>query len=48
VLQLRNNYEKAVFNGDLGRITAIDAIEQTIVVQVDDREVSYDLATLMS
>ena len=42
VLQLRNNYDKAVFNGDLGRIAAIDPTEQAVMVQVDDREVSYD------
>jgi exodeoxyribonuclease V alpha subunit len=46
VLQLRNNYDKAVFNGDLGRITAIDAAEQALVVQVDGREVSYDFSDL--
>ncbi|HSB70095.1 MAG TPA: ATP-dependent RecD-like DNA helicase [Candidatus Methylomirabilis sp.] len=46
VLQLRNNYDKAVFNGDLGRLTAIDAVEQAVVVQVDDREVSYDFSEL--
>ena len=44
VLQLRNNYDKAVFNGDLGRIAAIDPIQQAIMVQVDDREVSYDFS----
>jgi exodeoxyribonuclease V alpha subunit len=44
VLQLRNNYDKAVFNGDLGRIAAIDPTEQAIMVQVDDREVSYDFS----
>jgi exodeoxyribonuclease V alpha subunit len=44
VLQLRNNYDKGVYNGDLGRITAIDAAEQTVVVQVDDREISYDFS----
>ena len=46
VLQLRNNYDKAVFNGDLGRLKAIDAGEQAVVVQVDDREVSYDFSEL--
>lgn len=46
VLQLRNNYDKAVFNGDLGRIAAIDATEQAVVVQVDDREVPYDFSDL--
>ena len=44
VLQLRNNYDKGVYNGDLGRITAIDPAEQTVVVQVDDREVLYDFS----
>jgi exodeoxyribonuclease V alpha subunit len=46
VLQLRNNYDKAVFNGDLGRLTAIDPAEQAVVVQIDDREVSYDFSEL--
>lgn len=46
VLQLRNDYDKAVFNGDLGRLVAIDAAEQAVVVQVDDREVSYDFSEL--
>ena len=44
VLQLRNNYDKAVFNGDLGRIAAIDPTQQAVMVQVDDREVSYDFS----
>jgi len=44
VLQQRNNYDKAVFNGDVGRITAIDAAEQAIRVQVDEREVVYDFS----
>jgi len=42
VLQLRNNYDKAVFNGDMGRIAEIDPTQQAVMVQVDDREVSYD------
>ena len=46
VLQLRNNYDKEVYNGDLGRIAAIDAAEQAVVVQMDDREVSYDFSDL--
>ena len=44
VLQLRNNYDKGVYNGDLGRITAIDSTEQAVMVQVDDREISYDFS----
>ncbi|HYL80590.1 MAG TPA: ATP-dependent RecD-like DNA helicase, partial [Candidatus Acidoferrum sp.] len=46
VLQLRNDYDKAVFNGDLGRLASIDAAEQAVLVQVDDREVSYDFSEL--
>jgi len=46
VLQLRNDYDKEVYNGDLGRIRAIDAAEQAVVVQVDDREISYDFSEL--
>jgi len=46
VLQLRNNYDKGVYNGDLGRIAAIDPSEQSVAVQVDDREVSYDFSDL--
>ncbi len=46
VLQLRNNYDKGVYNGDLGRITAIDPSEQTVVVRVEDREVPYDFSDL--
>ena len=46
VLQLRNNYDKGVYNGDLGWISAIDSTEQTVIVQVDDREVSYDFSEM--
>ena len=35
VLQVRNNYERGVFNGDLGRIIAFDAEEGTIRVRFD-------------
>jgi exodeoxyribonuclease V alpha subunit len=42
VIQLRNNYDLDVFNGDVGRIRAIDAMSQAIRVQMDDRVVRYD------
>ena len=41
VMQLRNNYDKAVFNGDLGRIVRIDREEDELRVDFDGREVSY-------
>ncbi len=46
VMQMRNNYDKDVFNGDLGQITALDPVEQTLLVRIDDRAVSYDFLEL--
>jgi exodeoxyribonuclease V alpha subunit len=42
VMQLRNNYDKGVFNGDLGRITAIDREEGSIKVDFYDKLVEYE------
>ncbi len=44
VLQTRNNYDKEVFNGDVGRIRSFDLVEQTLAVVYDDRVVTYDWA----
>jgi exodeoxyribonuclease V alpha subunit len=47
VMQLRNNYEKDVFNGDLGRVTAFHAHDKRAIVTFDDdREVAYTLDEL--
>ncbi len=46
VMQLRNNYEKDVFNGDMGFVTDIDDDEQLVTVAVDGRPVSYELAEI--
>jgi exodeoxyribonuclease V alpha subunit len=46
VLQLRNNYDKDVFNGDIGRIELIDLEEGEIRVDFEGRSVSYDLSDL--
>ena len=46
VLQTRNNYDKQVFNGDLGRITEIDLEEQRVIVNFDGMPVEYDLSEL--
>ncbi|MFH1566430.1 MAG: AAA family ATPase, partial [Gemmatimonadota bacterium] len=35
VMQVRNNYDKGVFNGDVGRITCLDADEETVAVSFD-------------
>jgi exodeoxyribonuclease V alpha subunit len=42
VMQLRNNYDKGVFNGDLGRIVAIDRDDGKIRVDYDERVVEYE------
>ncbi|BAV91730.1 ATP-dependent RecD-like DNA helicase [Deltaproteobacteria bacterium] len=46
VMQLRNNYDKDVFNGDLGRIVFMDAAERALSVNFDDRVVPYDFNEL--
>ncbi len=42
VMQLRNNYEKGIFNGDLGRIAGIDKEQGKIRVDFDDKAVEYE------
>ncbi|MEN9343401.1 MAG: uncharacterized protein RLZZ453_188 [Chlamydiota bacterium] len=42
VMQLRNNYEKEVYNGDVGKIIEIDMNEQILKVHFDGRIVPYD------
>jgi exodeoxyribonuclease V alpha subunit len=44
VMQVQNNYDKEVFNGDIGFITRIDRIEHTLDVSIDNRVVSYDFS----
>ena len=46
VMQVRNNYEKDVFNGDIGRVKSIDSGDQKIVVSFDGRPVEYDFHEL--
>ncbi len=58
VMQIRNNYDilwkkreqngsgTGIFNGDIGKITAIDHQEETVTVVFDDREAEYDFAML--
>jgi exodeoxyribonuclease V alpha subunit len=42
VMQLRNDYDKNVFNGDVGFVSSIDQEESTMLVRFDDRDVAYD------
>lgn len=46
VIQQTNDYQREVFNGDLGIITDIDTVEQEINVQYGERSVVYDYADL--
>ncbi len=46
VLQTVNNYQKDVFNGDIGRVTAIDEVDQEVTVSFEGRPVVYDFGEL--
>lgn len=46
VMQIRNDYDKEVFNGDIGTITKVDMEERELTVLFDDREVVYDVTEL--
>ncbi len=46
VMQVKNNYDKEVFNGDIGRIFRIDAENQEMIISFDEREVPYDYSEL--
>ncbi len=46
VMQMVNDYDKDVFNGDIGRVTKIDEVEQEMTVRFDDRPVKYDFNEL--
>ncbi|MFT7841398.1 ATP-dependent RecD-like DNA helicase [Saccharothrix sp. BKS2] len=47
VTQMRNNYDKNVFNGTVGVVTAIDVVEQRLIVRTDEEEdVDYEFGEL--
>lgn len=46
VMQIRNNYEKDVYNGDIGRIVKLDLEDREVAVRFDDRQVTYDFNEL--
>ncbi len=46
VMQLRNNYDKEVFNGDIGRIVAVEQEQNEVAVLFDDRSIPYESAEL--
>jgi len=48
VIQTENDYDKAVFNGDIGQVTAIDMIEQELKVDFEGRVVLFQFGELDS
>jgi exodeoxyribonuclease V alpha subunit len=46
VMQIENNYERDVFNGDIGFVTALDADEKELTVAFDGREINYPFGEL--
>ena len=46
VIQTENDYDKDVFNGDVGQIVRIDPVERAVTVKFDQREVAYDYGEL--
>jgi exodeoxyribonuclease V alpha subunit len=46
VLQTVNNYDKDVFNGDIGRVVGIDDTEQEMTVEYEGRRIDYDFGEL--
>ena len=46
VMQIRNNYDKNVFNGDIGRITFLNQEEKKVRIRFDHQVVNYDVTEL--
>lgn len=46
VIQTENDYDKDVFNGDIGQVTAMDLVEQELTVRFESREVVYEFGEL--
>jgi exodeoxyribonuclease V alpha subunit len=46
VMQIRNNYDKEIFNGDIGRIKAIFPEKQEVIICFDGRDLSYGYSEL--
>lgn len=46
VMQVKNNYDKEVFNGDIGIISSVNLEDRELTVTFDDREIVYDATEL--
>ncbi len=45
-MQIKNNYDKLVFNGDIGRIRSINPDDKAVQISFDHRNIQYDYADL--
>ena len=46
VMQIRNNYEKEIFNGDIGTVESVDLQERTLKVNFDQHIIEYEASEL--
>jgi exodeoxyribonuclease V alpha subunit len=46
MMQIRNNYKRGVYNGDVGRISKISHSDQELTVSIDGKEIVYDFNDL--
>ena len=46
VMQIKNNYDKGIFNGDIGIISSVDTEERELTVLFDGETVQYDISEL--
>jgi exodeoxyribonuclease V alpha subunit len=46
VMQIENDYDKEVYNGDLGVVSKIDTDDNSLLIEFDGREVAYDAGEL--
>lgn len=46
VMQIKNNYDKEVFNGDIGRVLTVDTESRTLTAEYEGRSIEYDITEL--
>ena len=46
VMQIRNNYDKEVFNGDIGEVVSVSTEDRELTARFDGRDVLYDVSEL--
>ena len=45
-MQIKNNYDKEVFNGDIGTVSSINTEERMLLIRFDDQEIEYAISEL--